>query len=174
MMRKCSGLRLLQMGKARHISSEIILHNRKNRFKQRFYMRGRLKNLFPHIKLHVKSHLVVPASPCVELFACLPDSLCKNCLHKTVNILIFIGNDKTSLLHILSDAGKPLYNRVLFLTGKDSLLLQHHHMGNASLYILFKELFIKGNGCVKTVHQLIRFLCKSSAPKLRHSISSVC
>ena len=157
------------MGEARHVGGEILFHD---------FQKGcqKLSQAFPYIlnfksgiKLHIKGHLVVPAAARVEFFARLTDSPGQNGLHKAVNIFIFFCNGKLPFLHVPADPGKPLRDGIPLLFREDSLLLQHDHMRHTAFYILCKQTSVKGDGCVEIIHQLIRLLCKSSAPQLSHA-----
>ena len=123
-----------------------------------------LQNLPSHIQLHVQSHLVISASSGMQFFPGLTDPLRQNRFHKAVNILVLLRDRKPAFQNIFPDAGQPFHNIVFLFAGKYLLLLQHHRMGNAALYILFKERPVKGDGCVEPVYQFVRRLGKTPSP----------
>ncbi len=82
-------LRLLKVCKTRHVSIQILLHNIKDRPQKVLQQSVSLPDLVPDVQLHVKSDLVVAASPCVKLLAGLTDPVDQMRFHKAVNVLIF-------------------------------------------------------------------------------------
>ena len=89
-------LRLLQMGKARHICVKILLHNLEYLFHKRHHQRINLIDLIAAVQLHIQSHLIIAASSRVKAFARVADALSEFCLHEGVDILVLIGEHKTS------------------------------------------------------------------------------
>ena len=83
-----NGLGLLQMGKARHKSICILFHDCQQLFQQFFYQRFNGVNFIPGIELHIQSHLVVAAAPCMEALSRFANPFSQGSLHKGVDILI--------------------------------------------------------------------------------------
>ena len=55
-----------------------------------FYQTVDLLDLIPAVQLHVQSHLVIAAAPCVKAFARLPDPLDQIRFHKGMDIFMLL------------------------------------------------------------------------------------
>ena len=107
-MSQCNGLCFLQMGKSRHNGLCIFLHDSKKYFQKAFYQFIRLFHFISCIKSHIQRHLVIPASSGMQFLSCISNPVNEVCLHKAVNVLIFIGNLKFSGLYISKNTFQSL------------------------------------------------------------------
>ena len=164
MMSQGHRLRLLQMGKARHVGIQVLIHDLQDGLQKLSHQSVRLFYFLPGVKLHVQGHLVIAAAPGVQLLARLADAFDQHRLHEAVNILIFLRDCKGSLLHVPENAFQAADDGLLLLPGQDPLLLQHGHVGNAARDILTVKSLVKRDGSVKRVDQLVRLLGKTPSP----------
>ena len=116
------------------------------------------------IKSHVQRHLVVAAASGMQLLSGVTDSLYQGSLHKAVDVLLCFVYGKLSCLYVLPDACQSLYNGILLFYGENALFSKHNGMCNASFHVLGKEIFVKGNGCIKIKYFLFGGFGKTSAP----------
>ena len=145
MMCQSNRLCLLQMGKARHICMDILLHDLLQCFKKLLYQLIRLIDLIPHIQLHIQCHLIITASSCMKLLTGISDSVNEICLYKAVNIFIFRCNLKFSGSYICKNSIQTIFNLYFFLFCQDSLFCKHSDMCFASSDILLIEFPVKRN-----------------------------
>ncbi len=138
-------LRFLQMGEAGHIGFRVLLNDPLDHKKKLLQDRIKLVNFVPHIKLHIQSNLVVPASSGVELFAHIADPVDEIRLDKAVDIFILVGNSESAVLDIPQDAVQSVDDLIPLMFSEDSLLCEHPHMCKAAADVLPVEFLIKAD-----------------------------
>ena len=161
-------LRLLEMGKARHIGADIVLHDVKDRLKEFQEELRRLIDLIADIQPHVERDLVIAAPARVQLLTSVPDPFCQHSLDKGVDIFTGIIYDKLSTLDILLDSLQSVEDLISFFLRQDPALCQHLYMRAASAHVLLKKSPVKADRLIKAVYQLVSLFCEPSAPKLGH------
>ena len=140
------------MGEARHKGLCVLLHHLEKLTEELLHQPIDLIDLIPGIKLHIESYLVIAA--CVKALSRLTNALRQRSLHKRMDILIAgVHRDrKPSLVQILQDPLKTLYDIIPVLLRKNALLCQHFHVGNAPSDVLTVKFLVKGKGFVKIVY----------------------
>ena len=101
---------------------------------------------------------------CVKLLAHFADFRNESGSHAHVDIFVLNGEVAVAFCDPPADGFQPRDDLILFLHGDDTLFSQHGHMGNAAIDILIVHSLFESDGCVETLHQIIHFLFKSSAP----------
>ena len=79
----------------------------------------------------------------MKLLPHVPDPFDQIGLHKAVDILVFLCDQKRPVLHILSDAVQPFYDLISLLCGQDPLPGEHRHMGNTAPDVLHVKSLVK-------------------------------
>ena len=93
-------LRLLQMGKARHNGPRVLFHQPLQYRKKLPHQTVNPANLISRIKLHVQSHLIIPAAPCMELLSRIAYAVNQRRFHKAVDVFIFVADLKLPALNV--------------------------------------------------------------------------
>ena len=163
-MCKRDRLCFLQVGKSRHISLNIFFHNAKQCLKKFFQQFVDLPDLISCIKLHIQCNLVIAAASGVQLFAGIADAVDQICLHKAVDIFVFVCDLKCSVLNITQNAIQAFQDLITLSLSQNALCCQHFHMCLASCDILFVKFLIKRYGCIKIINQLIGLFGETSTP----------
>ena len=81
----------------------------------------------------------------MKFFPGITQTVDQICLHKAVDILIFICNFQFTGFYIFADLIECPYNILHLVFCQDSLLSKHAYMRDASLDILFVKFLVKRN-----------------------------
>ena len=106
-------LRFLQVGKSRHVRLNIFFHNAKQCLKKLFQKLVDLCNFISCVKLHIQGNLVITAASGVQFLTGIADAVDQICLHKTVDIFVFVRDRKRSVFHITQDAIQAFHHALL-------------------------------------------------------------
>ena len=82
-----------------------------------------LLDLISCIKLHIQCNLVIAAASGVQLFAGIADAVDQICLHKAVDIFVFVCDLQCSVLNITQNALQAFQDLITLCFSQNTLLL---------------------------------------------------
>ena len=162
-------LRPLQMRIARHNRIEVRLRLLEQRFLQLDQQINELNHALAQVEMHVRRHLIVAAAAGMQLAADRTDHrrsafsrYSYEYLHSESRIPARRGESCRCTMQ------QAVLDFLHIVRRKNAAFAQHRHMRQAALNIFLGQLFIEYNRCCIFFDQLVGFLRKPSAPKLRH------
>ena len=165
-MRKGHRLCALQVGITRHHRILIVLRSVHQRALQLTIRRQQFADGLFTPQLQVGRHLVITATPGMELFTQLADFVDQFAFHPTVNIFGIALEDLLRIqTHLFQQIIQRLFQLLLFLCGQHAHGHQRFGPGHRADNILFGQAVVEAQRVVELFEPLIRCLCKTPTPK---------
>ena len=165
-VRKGHRLRALQVGITRHHRVLIVLCGLHQRGLQLTVSRQQLRDGIFTPQLQVGRHLVITATPGMELFTQLADFVDQFAFHPAVNIFgIALQNLLRIQTHFFQQIVQRLFQLLLFVCGQYANGHQRFGPGHRADDILFGQAVVEAQRVVELFEPLIRCLCKTPTPK---------
>ena len=164
MMRQGDGLRMLEVGIARHGGIRVLFC----RIKECRDQGPQQIHDFP-AGIHddhviVKGNLIIPRAARMQPLPGFSDPLNEQCFHVHMDILGIHCPGNAALACILENAVQTIYDGFCIRFRENSLRAQHGGMGNRAQDILLVHSVSNFNALVKFKYHLIRILTEPAAP----------
>ena len=140
-----------------------------HRFQKLLYQAGDLVNFGTQIHPQVESHLVVPASGGMQLFAHIPQPLGQHLLDEHVDILAAEVKYQLAGIQILQNSLKAVDELLGLPLGDDALSPQHGGMSHGAGDILSVHPAVKVDGGIEIVRNAVGFAGGPSGPHFFHN-----
>ena len=164
MVAKRYRLGYLQMGESGHDSARVLRRQRHDAGLQARQLGADSIECGAQVQAQVGSHLIIPRSARVQLFADVTNQFGQSRFDVHVHIFAGHGPLKRPLLYLGQDIGETLLDRGIFVRGEDARRHQHLGMGPGARDVVDSELTVKSFRRSKTLHKGVRGLAETPAP----------
>mmetsp|Transcript_6391 Transcript_6391/g.9700 ORF Transcript_6391/g.9700 Transcript_6391/m.9700 type:complete len:400 (+) Transcript_6391:361-1560(+) len=168
------GLCRLQVCKAGHEQGHMVLGQARAHIHQLAQQPLQTLRLPPQPQPHVCGHLVISASPGVELAPHLPNNLSEPSLICSVNVFITILNLESTSFPFFGNLIKPISDFFCFFLCNNTCFTYPQCIRFGPINISFPHFLIKSNGVVELFHDRISVTAKSTTPQLHFLFLRLC